>query len=231
MENKLENKLIMLKTVLSVLHQNQAIWMEVAPLVAAYAELQLLVAQIESAKQLTAQTNSGLVTANQQLQKRLIEQAFELASMLFAYASRNNDPVLLAKVDFPVSQLRNLRDDELATKCLSVLTLGRNKEEALVEYGTTPEKLSMFGELTNQYVEQLPNRRVSVAERKAANEKIKNMLFGAMAITTEQLDRLMIGFKTTHLDFYAAYLNARKVIDYGTRHETPGTSPNSPVAP
>ena len=219
MDKRFENKLIMLKAVLSLLQQYQSLWQDATPLAEVYAYLKGLVAQIEEFKQVTSQSNSGLVAAKQNLQETLINQAFELASMLFAYARRNNDLVLQAKVDFTISQLRNLRDDELATKCLSVLTLGQSKAEVLVEYGTTPEKLSMLDDLTNQYVEQLPNRRVTVSERKMANEKIKNLLAEALQATSEQLDRLMIRFKTSQPDFYASYLNARKVVDYGTRYE------------
>lgn len=219
MDKRFENKLIMLKAVLSLLQQYQSLWQDATPLAEVYAYLKGLVAQIEEFKQVTSQSNSGLVAAKQNLQETLINQAFELASMLFAYARRNNDLVLQAKVDFTISQLRNLRDDELATKCLSVLTLGQSKADVLVEYGTTPEKLSMLDDLTNQYVEQLPNRRVTVSERKMANEKIKNLLAEALQATSEQLDRLMIRFKTSQPDFYASYLNARKVVDYGTRYE------------
>lgn len=221
MDKRIENKLIMLKAVLSLLQQNQPLWQDAAPLAAVYADLRGLVSQIEQLKQLTTQSNSGLVAAKQNLQEDLINQAFELASMLFAYARRNNDAVLQAKVDFTISQLRNLRDDELATKCLSVLSLGKSNEEALIEYGTSSKKLNMFEELTNQYIEQLPNRRVTVSERKMANEKIKNLLADAMLAASEQLDRMMVRFKSAEPDFYTSYLNARKVVDYGIRHEKP----------
>jgi hypothetical protein len=37
----------------------------------------------------------------------------------------------------------------------------------------------------------------------------------------------MIRFKVPNAEMYAAYLNARKVVDYGTRYEkeAPGTPP------
>lgn len=232
MDKRFENKLIMLKAVLSLLQQYQSLWQAATPLADVYDYLKGLVAQIEQFKQLTSQSNSGLVAAKQNLQEMLIDLAFELGSMLFAYAKRNNDPVLQAKVDFTISQLRNMRDDELATKCLSVLALGQSKAESLIEYGTTPERLSTFSELTNEYVEQLPNRRVTVSERKMANEKIKNLLAEALHATSEQLDRLMVRFKSTEPDFYASYLNARKVVDYGIRHEKPeeNNTPDEPVS-
>ena len=228
MDKRIENKLIMLKAVLSLLQQNQSIWQNSSPLVAVYNELLQLVEQIKQAKQLTSQSNSGLVVAKQNLQDSLIEQAFELASMLYAYASRNNEAILQAKVDFSISQLRNLRDDELATACTNVLTLGETKREALGEYGVTNEQLNSIDDLINQYVQQLPNRRITVSERKTANEKIKTLLTQALQVASEQLDRMMVKFKNTQPDFYTSYLNARKVIEYGTRYEKQEAN-NAPI--
>lgn len=231
MEKRIENKLIMLKAILSFLQQNQSLWKDSAPLTSVYNELQQLVAQIEQTILLTNQSNSGLVVAKQNLQEALIEQTFELVSILFAYARRNNDEVLLAKVDFPISHLKNLRDNELASACTGVLNHGQSKAKALGEYGVTPEGLQSLEGLINKYVVQLPTRRITVSERKMANEKIKTLIAQAMLIASEQLDRLMLKFKNTEPDFYTSYLNARKVVDYGTRYEKPegGTTPDEPA--
>lgn len=231
MEKRIENKLIMLKAILSFLQQNQSLWQDSAPLTSVYNDLQQLVAQIEQTILLTNQSNSGLVVAKQNLQEALIEQTFELVSVLFAYARRNNDEVLLAKVDFPISHLRNLRDNELASACTGVLNHGQSKAKVLGEYGVTPERLESLGGLINEYEVQLPTRRITVSERKMANEKIKTLIAQAMLIASEQLDRLMLKFKNTEPDFYTSYMNARKVVDYGIRHEKPvdETAPLEPT--
>ena len=40
---------------------------------------------------------------------------------------------------------------------------------------------------------------------------------------------MLVRFRTTHPDFYASFLNDRKVIEYDTRYETQGANPNRPV--
>jgi len=139
--------------------------------------------------------------------------------MLFAYAVRINNTVLKAKVDFPISQLRSLRDGELAAKIRNILELRLGHEAELEQYGITQPNVDNLTGLTNQYEQQLPNVRVTVSARKAGNEKIKQLVADASKVATDQLDRLMISFKPTQPDFYASYLNARKVVDYGIRHE------------
>lgn len=225
MEKRLENKLIMLKAVLSLMQQNQSLWQNSGPLSQAFYELQRLVNLIDQTKQSTNQTNTGLVSHKQNLQEELIKLAFEMASMLYAYAGRINNTVLKAKVDFPISQLRSLRDGELAAKIRNILELRLGHEAELEPYGITQSNVDNLTGLTNQYEQQLPNVRVTVSARKAGNEKIKQLVAEASNVTTDQLDRLMISFKSTQPDFYASYLNARKVVDYGTRHEKTDEEP------
>jgi len=219
MEKRFENKLIMLKAVLSLLQQNQSLWQTNAPMNAAYNDLRSHIAQIEQAKQNISLTQAGLAIQKQNLQDAVVDATFELASMLFAFAQRTNNTILQAKVDFPISQLKLLRDGELATTSRNILTLRQGNEGPLVEYGVTDEKANTLTNLINRYEQELPNIRVTVSERKAINENLKTLLNEAMDIASKQIDRLMIGLKTTQPGLYASYTNARKVVDYGTRYE------------
>jgi hypothetical protein len=233
MEKRTENKLIMLKATLSLLEQNQPVWHEISPLAAAINQTKNLLEQTDQLKRITGQSNSGLVAAKEALQENLVTATFGLSSAMAAFAAQTNDPVLLAKVDFPVSKLRNMRDSELAIACSAVVALALELETALAGYGVPAAQLNNLGALVNQYQQSLPNHRVTVSERKAATEKIKKLATEAMLVTTKQTDRLMVKFKTSHPDFYAAYLNARKIVDYGTRYDKPGEggSPGGPVPP
>ncbi len=58
-----------------------------------------------------------------------------MASYLFAWAIHTNDELLLARVDFPVSELQNMRDSQLQLVSNTILGLGRSYLESLTEYG------------------------------------------------------------------------------------------------
>lgn len=219
MEKKVENKLIMLKAVMHFLNQNQGLWQEIAPLSTTINELGGKIEYMEELRQITSTSSSGLVITKQNLKNELIEQTFAMASPVTAYAAQNNDAVLKAKVDFPISELRLCRDSELAPACRNVYMLAQQLGENLVNYGVTPEQLNNLATAISTYEQQLPTLRVTVAERKAANDKLKDLMAEAILLVSEQLDRLMIRFKSSNPDVHAAYLNSRKVVDYGTRHE------------
>lgn len=219
MEKKFENKLIMLKAVLSLMEQNQPLWQDSPAIVTACSDLRNLVDRIVLAKRNSEKDNSGVVVQKQNLNEALVESGFEMASMLFAYFSRVNNAVMKAKVDFPISELRNLRDGELGDKCLDILDLRAGIEGEVEQYGATQEKADALRSLVSEYEQQLPHARVNVSTRKAGKETIKQLLADATLLNKEQLDRLMVKFKNGNAEFYASYLNARKVVDYGKRYE------------
>lgn len=219
MNKRFENKMIMLKAILSLLKLNETILNDSEPLAEAIAELEGLIAQIEEIQQLTGEDNSGLSTSKKLQKDALVKRAFELASILFAMATRTKDLILLVKVDFPISELQSLRDGELATWCKNISELGRSNLPHIIGYGASEEKLNMLDEQIVQYKTSLPARRISVSELKAAISKLKELLKQATDLVGDQIDRMLVRFETTNPDFYNAYLNARKVVDYGTRHE------------
>lgn len=227
MDKKIVNKLIMLKAVLSFLKQNDNSWKNSAPLVAALAELDDLLNQIEQIQQITGNGNSGLVNEKDTQKEVLINKAFEIASLLFAMATRTKNKLLLAKVDFPISLLQNLRDTELPLNCMNIAELGRSSLPVAAEYGITETELTNLDNLIVQYKLSLPAHRVSVSGRKAANQTLKETVTTAINLVNDQIDRLMVPFKASKSEFYAAYLNSRKVVDYGTRHD----KPEEPVKP
>lgn len=221
MDKRFENKMTMLKAVLSLLQLHESIWSNSAPLAAAIEDLAGLIAQIEEIQQLTGEDHSGLSTSKKLGKDALIKQAFELASIIFAMATRNKDQVLLAKVDFPISELQHLREGELATKCKNIAELGRSALSQITSFGASEEKLNALDEQIARYKLSLPARRISVSELKAANKKLKELLKQATDLAADQIDRMLVQFGTSNPDFYNAYLNARKVVDYGIRHEKP----------
>lgn len=221
MDKKIVNKLIMLKAVLGLLKKNENLGMNSSNLVAAYAELENLLNQIEQIQKVTGDSDSGLVNEKDTQKEALINKAFEIASLLFAMATRTKNNVLLAKVDFPISVLQNLRDTELPQNCTKIADLGRSSLTATPDSGITDTELSILDNLIIQYKFSLPAHRVSVSGRKAANLTLKEMVKTANKLVTDQIDRLMVPFKANMPEFYASYLNARKVVDYGTRYDKP----------
>ncbi len=224
MDKRLENKLMMLKALLSFLNQNADKWSGNGPLSQVIVELKNLIDQIVATRRLVNTDQSGVVQQKSSIQEDLVDITFALASVLYAMAVRTGDQILQQKVNMTRSDLLRLRDGELASTSQTLLDLLRAYMTPLAEYEITPDDASNLETKLNNYENSLPVNRVTVLERKTANKKIKELFATANQLLTEQLDRMMTRFEKSAPDFYTSYLNARKVVAYGTRYEKPQVS-------
>jgi hypothetical protein len=227
-----DNKLAMLKAVLSLLKQYQSEWQNIASFVEAVLELESIIALIDATRETTETDQSGPVTEKKTIREMLIDKAFEILSQLSALAAKTKDQVLEGKVNFTKSDLQAMRQNLLVSTCKSFVKAGREYITPLGIYNVTSVDIDNFEALNTSYASRVPEYRVSISGRKAENESMHDSIKNGLHLLKEQISRMMVRFETTKPTFYAAYLNAIKVIDYGTRHEKgndPPTDPNKPA--
>jgi hypothetical protein len=223
-----ENKLVMMKALLSFLKQNLAIWQNSQPFVSAVNELENLIAAIELTRQSTDIDQSGLVTEKNALKAKLVSRDFELTSQIYAMAGVKKDRVLQAQVNSTKSELDAQRGGELVSNSRTFVSIGRTYLNELSGYAIDAATLDSHDQLISAYENSLPTTRLSVSERKANNEKLKGLFANAKQLLNDQIKRMMVRYQSSNPDFYAGYLSASKVVDYGIRHEKPVT-PETPV--
>ena len=129
-----ENKLSMLKAVVSLLKLYQSEWQNTATFAVAVAELESIIAQIEATRENTDADQTGPVAEKKTIQKMLIDKAFEIISQLSALATKTKDQILQANVNYTKSELQLMRESVLASICKSVVKIGREKIGPLGEY-------------------------------------------------------------------------------------------------
>lgn len=221
MLKRLENKLMMLKAVQSFLKQNEAAWTGSTILTALVAQLENRIAEIESLRLITESDRTGITAEKRAQQEELIDRAYELSSVLYAMAAGTGNKVLQGKVGFTESDLQSARGSDLVSTCVEIAGLVRTNLSALEPYGVVEADVTALEELNNSFSQNIPAHRVSVAERKAANEKLKELFSETDSLLEEQLDRMMVPYKNSSPDLYAAYTHARSIVHYGIRHEKP----------
>lgn len=223
MLKRLENKLMMLNTVLSFLKQNRSLWEASVVMLELITNLESLIGEIESLRLITESNLTGITAEKNNQQEELIDKAYELFSMLYAMASLAGNKVLQAKVDYSESELQNIRGGDLRATCAAILAIVKENLTALERFEITEVDATGLEALIASFGENIPAYRVSVTERKAANEKMKELFLKADGLLNEQVDRMMVRYKNTSPEAYAAYTNARSVVHYGTRHENKET--------
>lgn len=218
MLKRFENKLLMFLAVLRFMKQNQEKWESSPAITALMGELEILVSEIETTRQVADMDRTGITAQKNEQQEMVIEKAYELLSAVFAMASQTNNKELAGKVDFTESDLQNSRGSDLVATGRSIAAIVREHLRDLGDYEITEADIAELEEKIAQFSENLPSNRISVGERKAANEKLKELFGNGNILLEDRLDRLMVKFKSGNPEFFTAYENARIIVDYGIRH-------------
>jgi len=221
MLKRLANKLVMYRAVQSHLDRNKSMWTSVPAMATTINDFELLLAEIEACRILTQENKTGITQQKAAQQALVIAHAYELSSVLYAMAIKKNDAVLAAKVDFTETDLLKKRDNHLVSTCRNIVEFATEHLAELIAYQVTGDELIVLKEEINSFAENLTTGRVSVSERKAANEKLKVVFLQVDSLLKKQLDRIVVRYRKTEPDFYTNYQSLRRIINYGVRHDKP----------
>lgn len=221
MLKRLENKLRMFQAVKQVLDRNSGIWQGITALVAIVNEFFEKMNQITETRKVTESSSKGATAGKNTEEELLVDTVFEVSSALYAMAVRSGNAALQQKVKFTEGELQTAREGELATIGETIAALARENLEALAEYGVDDARVKGLEDSTARFKELISTPRADIAQRKAAQARLKELFIETSGLLTHQLDRLLIKYRSSHPDFYAAYMNARVIVDHGIRHEKP----------
>lgn len=219
MTKKLWNKLRMIKAVLALLMSNLNVWKMIPDVVNDVNELKLTVDEIEATQLLISTEIMGQSDEKETMQETLIRMILSISSALMARADRISNEVLAAQVNFSESTLRGQPDQQQVATGRQVANLAKGNLEGLISSGITIDLITALQEQADQFEALLPINRVSLAERKAANARLKVLFKRADKLLKNGLDRMTGRYETEDPAFYAAYESARMILDYGTHYE------------
>lgn len=221
MLKRLANKLVMYHGVQSHLNQNKELWTVVPAMVEIVNDFEALLAKIETYQQLIKGNKNGITKQKAAQQDVIIAHTYELSSLVYVAATKKNDMVLAAQVNFTPTKLLKKRDSTLVATCLSFVETATGHLAELSDYPITAEELLVLKEEINRFAENISSGRVSVSEGKAANENMKQVFLQVDALLKNQLDRMMVRYRKTKPKFFAMYHELRRIIHYGVRHAKP----------
>ena len=210
----------MIMATVSVLNKFRSEWENIPVLTTIMNELIAHRGQIDELRSITEIDMTGATRDKNVLEDNLVQSVYTIASGLTVIANRMGNNELAEKVDFTISELEKSRDAELISTCNNVVSLARENIDLLTECNLGEANIAELEELLTQMRSSIIQPRVSVAERKAANERLEEEIDRVVKILDEQVDLLMIRFKLSNPGFFAEYMNARHIVAYGVRHES-----------
>ncbi len=200
-----------------------------AALLAAFNEFKAVIANITVAAPLSAVVTTGITTDKLVSKTDLSQITAITGGQIYAYAAKTGNNALKDAVDFSASQLKKLKDGEIAARCQTIHDLGVANKDALADYGVTTAKLAELQTAINDYVQSAPKPRSAITDRATVKANIRNYFAQADAILVEQMDKLVETLIEDHPDFVQTYKNARIIVDQKTKSKGNGNGENPPA--
>ncbi|UEG49203.1 carboxypeptidase-like regulatory domain-containing protein [Ferruginibacter lapsinanis] len=218
----------MLRAVETHLNDNSSI---VATIPAFQASVQVLSTKIQAiidTVQNEVVITTGIAADKTAAKKELSTEAAAIAGIIAAYAAAIGNNELLQSVNITYSTLLKTKDDLLAPRSQNIHAAAQNNIAALAPYGITQMQIDHLQQTINNYQSKVPNTRNATAQKKTYIANLKMQLQEASALLTDQVDKIILAFRSTHPDFVTTYIANRVIIDPPTAHtQIKGTITNS----
>jgi hypothetical protein len=210
-----ESKLNMYRATQKHCTDNTAIVIAVPAFETALNVFNVKVSAIIAATQQEDLVTKGITVDKSEAKKTLCRLTTDIAAPIFAYASSTANNKLKQEVNFSYSDLLRTKDDLMAPRCQNIKDLCTANLTALKPYGITAAGLDALQTEIDNYQVKVPTPRNSAAQKKTIRENIKNLFKESDLVLKEQLDKTVVGFKTSNPDFVSTYKANRVIIDPG----------------
>jgi hypothetical protein len=230
-----DNITTMFETTDKTFTQDQSVWSVMPAFVDAVDRVEEGIAAIRQKQ--ANQEPTGDTDAKQNARDAVVEQTFLIGSQLSALASKTNDPMLAAKVSLDKSALDKAAISDLLIEAKSVQGAANDNAAVLASgYLISAAMLTTFAAAITTLDSMKDSPRTAVVNKRVQTLSLPGAIAYMRGILRNEIDKMIIAFKTSAPDFYAAYFAARVIIDRTGTHKgkaspTPPTPPAPPVVP
>lgn len=224
------NRTGMVSTVSAYMAQNNSIWNAVPAITGTVGEVNANLAAIAEKVRKQQTPITGAAEEKETVRLDFEEKILGITDQLGALAEKMKNANLAAQVEFSLSSLDKLSDDELEETGTSVSALGTANLAALADYGLVAADVAALDAAKTKFHGIKTAPRTAIAGRKGETDTIPILISDTTSILRNRLDKQMTKFKKSHPEFYAGYRSARVIVDRGGSSATPPTPPTPPPA-
>jgi len=215
----------MFSTVSAYMEQNKTIWQGVKAVVDTVAEVNTRIGRIADKVRKQQSPTTGAAEDKGQVRTGLEEKILEVADQISALAAKNKNANLAAQVEFTLSSLDKLADDDLEETGKRVSGLATANLTVLADYGITQADVTALDNLTTQFHGVKSAPRTAIAGRAGETDTLPAEISELTSVLRNQLDKQMTKFRKSKPEFYAGYRSARVIVARG------GSGPDKPSPP
>jgi hypothetical protein len=209
----------MFATTEECMNQNQVKWMNILAISLIKGKLTENISILKELDKTKSSTASSPVTNNKEKMKDLLEAKIEvLVGIMLSYAHANEMSELVKKVELLSKGFTKKRETDIEPNVKTFLELVRELQSQLDGYELTEEMIVDVETTRDQFVALVGAPRTTIVQSSSANSQIAKLVKDTKNLLNQQLDNLMLRFKTNELAFYNNYVQARIVVEPATSH-------------
>lgn len=211
-----ENRLTMYYAVIRIVDKYNAVWSPNVPFSTSYALFKTKVTGLETQRNLQMAETVGSAKDKAVKRQTLITKAYFITARMQSYAATISNVELAGNVNVPKSEFEKQRDTDLVGLCNNMLARANANAAALVPYGVTAALLTDLQAAITAYSNVISTPRAAIVGVKFATEALKTLFDEASAILTTRMDKDMVLYEFSNVEFYTNYFDARKIINTST---------------
>jgi hypothetical protein len=229
MNKRLENKLTMYEGLQTLFTVNGETIAKIASFPPVVAEFGGLLTEIKGKWKEASSATAGKSGVKYNAEDELIAVLIPVTSALFLFAGKTKNIELQTKVTISVTQLRRMRDTELALFGSTISDIAAANSAGIAEFGITAEKIAALRAKAEAYSAAIGGQERGGAERKVANMNLGELFTSADDLLNNKVDHFMELLPDAGKEFYDKYFLLRVVKDTGVRHNKPDAPPTPPA--
>ena len=209
MERFQENHLSMFKTVDIATENHATVIDAILPLKSARTELKQIIVNLGNAVQKQSTNISGYTEEKKQRRQKMTDQTFVVGQLVSAFAIAKNMIALDGDVNYSITTLNRMSDDEVGEICNKVYLKAKEHLADLADYGITTAVLNELKELIDNYNSKTQLNKVTLEQKSEQTKIIAQLIKDGKALLTNSFDKLMLILRNTNPEAYNAYVAAR----------------------
>jgi hypothetical protein len=213
MNAKQDNKLAMYRAVVTLLPASASQISRVPALAAKIATLQSKIDRVLSLAGTQSVPSRGAVATKEQALDAMAETAASIAGATRSYAKERKLRELTSRVTIPLSDLKYGRQQARVVLAQQIHDAAAKVVDQLGDFGVNRGTLDDLKAKIATATEALSAPRGAVTSRKAATQELDPAIEEIDALLLDEIDPLMLSFKTTAPQLYKDYRAARIIID------------------
>lgn len=194
------------------MNNNPAVWSGVPVIVTVKNNFDELVSRMAGQSE-KAQSKLSVTGRKEILIKQTGLRASELSGSLQAFAAITNKPDLMKEVDFTKSDAVRMKEKELVTYVGNMIKIARNNLAALTDYAITDEQLTELETTLEDLNDLIGKPRNILNQKYVAIGQLSELFDTCNKLLRDQMDKLMLRYRTSNPEFYEGYLRARTIVD------------------